>query len=346
MTLIYFILILGITIFIHELGHFIFAKKAGIYVYEFSLGMGPKLFSKKRKNDETVYMIRAIPLGGYVQLAGEGVEDDKNVPHDRKLQNKTWWQRFITMVSGALFNFLLAFILLLIISIFYGTPKQETVINDVVEGYPAYEVGIEKGDKILEVNGKRTKTWDIVYLRLEMCDKEKPISMKVKKTDGRIKTYEFNFKKEVENEVEVYKIGIQAPAGVEKGFLATIRYPFVKLNSLFEQMFIVIGNLFTGKLGLDNLSGPVGIYNIVGEQRAAGFQNIIYLIAFLSVNVGFINLIPFPAFDGGRILFLIIEKIKGSPVNQKVEGYIHTIGFALLILLFIYITFNDIIKLF
>lgn len=346
MTLIYFILILGITIFIHELGHFIFAKKAGIYVYEFSLGMGPKLFSKKRKNDETVYMIRAIPLGGYVQLAGEGVEDDKNVPHDRKLQNKTWWQRFITMVSGALFNFLLAFILLLIISIFYGTPKQETVINDVVEGYPAYEVGIEKGDKILEVNGKRTKTWDIVYLRLEMCDKEKPISMKVKKTDGRIKTYEFNFKKEVENEVEVYKIGIQAPAGVEKGFLATIKYPFVKLNSLFEQMFIVIGNLFTGKLGLDNLSGPVGIYNIVGEQRAAGFQNIIYLIAFLSVNVGFINLIPFPAFDGGRILFLIIEKIKGSPVNQKVEGYIHTIGFALLILLFIYITFNDIIKLF
>jgi regulator of sigma E protease len=344
MTLIYFILILGITIFIHELGHFIFAKKAGIYVYEFSLGMGPKLFSKKRKNDETVYMIRAIPLGGYVQLAGEGVEDDKNVPHDRKLQNKTWWQRFITMVSGALFNFLLAFILLLIISIFYGTPKQETVINDVVEGYPAYEVGIEKGDKILEVNGKRTKTWDIVYLRLEMCDKEKPISMKVKKTDGRIKTYEFNFKKEVENEVEVYKIGIQAPAGVEKGFLATIKYPFVKLNSLFEQMFIVIGNLFTGKLGLDNLSGPVGIYNIVGEQRAAGFQNIIYLIAFLSVNVGFINLIPFPAFDGGRILFLIIEKIKGSPVNQKVEGYIHTIGFALLILLFIYITFNDIIK--
>lgn len=346
MTLIYFILILGITIFIHELGHFIFAKKAGIYVYEFSLGMGPKLFSKKRKNDETVYMIRAIPLGGYVQLAGEGVEDDKNVPHDRKLQNKTWWQRFITMVSGALFNFLLAFILLLIISIFYGTPKQETVINDVVEGYPAYEVGIEKGDKILEVNGKRTKTWDIVYLRLEMCDKEKPISMKVKKTDGRIKTYEFNFKKEVENEVEVYKIGIQAPAGVEKGFLATIKYPFVKLNSLFEQMFIVIGNLFTGKLGLDNLSGPVGIYNIVGEERAAGFQNIIYLIAFLSVNVGFINLIPFPAFDGGRILFLIIEKIKGSPVNQKVEGYIHTIGFALLILLFIYITFNDIIKLF
>ncbi|MDD4036471.1 MAG: RIP metalloprotease RseP [Bacilli bacterium] len=346
MTFIYFILILGTTIFIHELGHFIFAKRSGVYVYEFAIGMGPRLFSKKRKDDETVYSIRAIPLGGFVQLAGEEVEDDKNVPDNRKLPNKTWFERFITMIAGALFNFLLAFILLFIISIFYGAPKQEAIINGVVEGYPAYEVGIDKGDKILAINGKKIRTWDMVYLRLEMCDKELPISMKVKKSNGTVKTYEFKLKKEEENGEEGYRVGIEPPIKPERGLMAIIKYPFIKMGALFEQMFIVIGNLFTGNLGVDQLAGPVGIYNIVGEQRAGGFENIIYLIAFLSVNVGFINLIPFPAFDGGRVLFLVIEKIKGSPVNQKVENYIHMVGFGLLIMLFVYITFNDILKLF
>ena len=133
---------------------------------------------------------------------------------------------------------------------------------------------------------------------------------------------------------------------MEHGFFAAIKYGFRKAGSLFKQMYVILAYLFTGKLSVNNLSGPVGIYSLVGQQRAAGISNVLYLMAYLSINVGVINLLPFPAFDGGKILFLIIEKIKGSKVNPKVENTIHLIGFGLLMLLMIYVTVHDIIRLF
>ncbi|MFA5602149.1 MAG: RIP metalloprotease RseP [Bacilli bacterium] len=346
MTLIYFILILSITIFIHELGHYIFAKKAGIYVYEFAIGMGPRIFTKKRKNDETTYSIRLIPLGGFVSMAGEQVEEDENIPKEKRLQSKTWGQRFMAVIAGVMFNFIFAILLLFVLGLFYGAPIDKPIVGGLEEGYPAVEAGIEEGDTIISINNKSVKSWDDLLLYIELYKPGDKLSLEVEKENGKNESYEIIPKKITEDETTYYKIGI-SPKSIKKyGLIPAVKYAVNKTGSLFKTMFIVIKNLITGDLGLNRLSGPVGIYNVVGESAAAGFENILYLIAFLSINIGFINLLPIPAFDGGRLLFLIIEKIKGKPVNSKVENYIHAVGFVLLIGLLLVVTWNDISKIF
>ena len=166
MTLIYFIIVLGVTVFIHELGHFIFAKKAGIYVYEFSLGMGPRLFKFKRKKDETEYSIRLFPIGGFVSMAGEDVEVDKSIPEEKQMYNKTWLQRFLTVIAGVMFNFLLAIILLFVVALNTGAPQNKNYISEVSKGYPIENTNIKKGDQILKVNNKKVKSQDMLTLAL------------------------------------------------------------------------------------------------------------------------------------------------------------------------------------
>jgi len=348
MTLIYFILILGVIVLVHEFGHFIFAKMFGVHVYEFSIGMGPKIWGKKRKNkkDETEYCIRAIPIGGFVSLAGEEIDDDKKVPKDKKMYNKPIWQRFLIMFFGAGNNFILAFLILFACGIFFGSPNMDPVVGKLTEGYPMAESGIEEGDKFLKVNGNKISTIDDVRLYLSIVKPGDTITLEMKKESGKVVTYEIVPVKEVVDEVTTYRYGIEFTNENEKGFFAPLKYALDKTGSLFNQMFITLKLLFTGQVGMDNLSGPVGIYSIVGQTRSAGIESVLQLVALLSINVGFINLIPFPAFDGGRILFLIIEKIKGSPVNPKVENIFHSIGFILLLLLLLYITFNDIVRMF
>ena len=173
LTLLIFILILGAIIFVHELGHFLFAKMMGVYVYEFSLGMGPRIFCKKGKNKETDYCIRAIPIGGFVQLAGEEVEDDKKVPKDRKLQAKKPWQRFLIMFFGAGFNFIFAILVLFFLAIFCGSASYKPIISDVEKGYPAYEEGMRKGDYVKEINGHKISTMDDMSIYLTLADHSK-----------------------------------------------------------------------------------------------------------------------------------------------------------------------------
>lgn len=346
MTLIYFIIILGLIVLVHEFGHFVFAKLFKVYVYEFSIGMGPKIFSRKSKKDETEYCIRAIPIGGFVQLAGEEVDDDENVPKEKKMYSKPIWQRFLIMFFGAGNNFILAFVLLLLCGIFFGSPNMDPVVARLTEGYPMAEAGIEVGDEFLEVNGHNISTVDDVRLYLAVVEPGEAITLEMKKESGDIVTYEISPIEEEIDGVKSYKYGIEFIRENEEGFFAPIKYAFVKTGALFKQMIITLQMLFTGTVGIDSLSGPVGIYSIVGQTRSAGLESVMQLIALLSINVGFINLIPFPAFDGGRILFLIIEKIKGSPVNPKVENIFHSIGFILLMLLLIFITFNDIVRMF
>lgn len=345
-NLISFILILGVIVLVHEFGHFIFAKMFGIYVYEFSIGMGPKIFGKKGKGGETEYCIRAIPIGGFVQLAGEEIDDDDKVPKDRKLYSKKVWQRFLVMFFGAGNNFILAFLSLLLMAFIWGSPDMSPVINKVTEGYPIAEVGIEAGDKILAINKHKVSTMDDVSLYLTLENKGGDITFKIKNSEGEIKDVTVKPKKEEVDGNTVYRVGLEFESQPKKGFLRSIKYAFVKMGAMFKQMVVVLKNLFTGGIGLNNLAGPVGIYSIVGQTREAGFASILQLVALLSLNVGFINLLPFPAFDGGRILFLLIEKIKGSPVKQETENLIHTVGFILLMLLMVYITFNDILRLF
>ena len=345
MTLIIFILVLGTIIFVHELGHFIFAKLMGVYVYEFSLGMGPRLFHKKGK--ETDYCLRLIPIGGFCSMAGEEVdEEDIKVPKKRRLQAKKPWQRFLIMFFGPGFNFIFAILLLFFVALFCGSYSYEPIISDVNKNYPAQLAGIEKGDEIVSINGKKVKTTDDATIYLTLADKKKNTIIKVKKENDDIKEYKIKPKKERNDGETSYQYGITVKGEKKYGFVNSIKYTVVKTGSLFKQMWITVVKLFTGGVKVNQLSGPVGIYSIVGEQSKSGVSNILYLMAFLSINVGFLNLIPLPAFDGGHILFIVIEKIKGSPVSPKVENMIHTVGLFLLMLLMVYITFNDILRLF
>lgn len=345
MTAIYFIFVLLVTIMVHEFGHFLFAKKAGIYVYEFSLGMGPRLFHFNRKNDETTYSIRLLPIGGYVSMAGEDIEADREIPFDKTMQAKTWWQRFFTIIAGVLFNFLLALIILFFIGLQNGSPTMVPKISYIEENSPSESAKLQKGDIIQQIGSTKLSTVDRFLLEFQVRLGD-PITLKVKSKDQVERTVTITPIQKTKDGKTSYSYGFALDNSTEHGVWNAIKYAFVKTGSLMEQMCLIVGYLFTGKLSLNSLSGPVGIFNVVGESAKAGFTSIMYLIAYLCINVGFINIIPFPAFDGGRLLFLMIEKIKGKPVEPKIENTIHAVGFILLMILMVLITFNDIIRLF
>lgn len=372
-TLLCFILVLGVTVFIHELGHFLFAKKAGIYCYEFSLGMGPVLWKFNRKNDETTYAIRLFPIGGFVQMAGEAVDLDEDIPKEKRMQSKTWMQRFLTVSAGVIFNFLLALIIFFTVGMITGTDDQKAYVGSIGENFNVSSTNLQVGDRVLKINGKDSWSYNKALLLL-MTSEGKTISLEVKHENGtkeiinveptlvkpildddkKVTGYEVVSEKTDDSEYK-YGIGLNTKATSVKiknvkDFFSNIYhavvYSFVSFVSLIEQMLYTIFYLCVGKISLKSLSGPVGIYQVVGESAKYGFINVIYLIGYICVNVGFINLLPLPAFDGGRVFFMIIEAIRKKPVSPKVENIIHAVGLVLLMILMVVITFNDIVRIF
>ncbi len=345
MTLIIFILILGIIIFIHELGHFIMAKKHGIYVYEFSLGFGPKLFSFKRKNDETEYMIKLIPLGGYVMLAGETDEDDKKVKDNQKLYNKTFLQKMSVMLAGVFNNFVLGFILLFLIGLFFGAEVSTNKLVGLNENYPLYQAGARDGDRIIKANNITVKRFDDIRLAIAINGENKPLNITVLKEDNTKETYKV--KPLYDEESKTYIYGISMKSEASKGFIASVKYAYVQFTYIFKSLIIVIISLLSGKLGINTLTGPVGIYSVVGEATKSPnpIGTLMLLTAYLSINVGFMNVLPFPAFDGGQAFLLIIEKITKKKISTKIKSIINTVGFSLLMLLMVYITIKDVLRL-
>ena len=373
MAIIYFILILTIVVCIHEFGHFLFAKKAGVYVYEFSIGMGPRLFKFKRKNDETEYSIRLLPIGGFVQMAGEAVDLDEDIPKEKRMQSKTWMQRFLTVSAGVIFNFLLALIIFFTVGMITGTDDQKAYVGSIGENFNVSSTNLQVGDRVLKINGKDSWSYNKALLLL-MTSEGKTISLEVKHENGtkeiinveptlvkpildgdkKVTGYEVVSEKTDDSEYK-YGIGLNTKATSVKiksvkDFFSNIYhaviYSFVSFVSLIEQMLYTIFYLCVGKISLKSLSGPVGIYQVVGESAKYGFINVIYLIGYICVNVGFINLLPLPAFDGGRVFFMIIEAIRKKPVSPKVENIIHAVGLVLLMILMVVITFNDIVRIF
>ncbi len=341
-----FIVILGIIVFVHEAGHFILAKLCGVYVYEFALGMGPKICGFKK--GDTEYNLRAIPIGGFCQLAGEDLDDDdeKKIPKEKRLQSKKAWQRFLIMVFGPMNNFILGIILVFLIALIWGGATMNPVITKVEKDSASYVAGLKAKDKVLYINNNKIETSDDLSLYLALAPTSKKNKIVVLRNNKET-TIKVKPKKIKIDGKESYKYGIEIRQKKTKGFVNSIVYTYKKTKSIFKQMFITVSYLFTGRVHLSQLSGPVGIYSIVGEQRSTGgVMSLIYLTAFLSINVGFINLLPIPAFDGGHILFIIIEKIKGSPVKAELENKIHTIFLILLMLLMVIITINDILRLF
>lgn len=348
LTLIYFILILGLIVLVHEFGHFIFSKLFGVHVFEFSIGMGPRLFGTKKVKGKTQYNVRALPIGGFVSLAGEDpTEKDPEVPKGAYLYEKPVWQRFIIMAAGVFNNFILAILLLFFIGLFHGSVDMTPMISKVDVNYPMYEVGVRDGDIVKKINGNTVSTMDDLRLYLALDNDGSETDFVIERNG---KEYKYSVTPlEEENEEtkkKEYKFGITLERKEKHGFLNAIKYAFEQLISYFKQMIITFKYLFTGRISADNLSGPVGIYSVVGEvTKESVLLNLASLTALLSVNVGFLNIMPFPAFDGGRIVFLIIEKFRGKPVNPKIENTVNTIGFCLLMVLVVFVTWNDIIKL-
>lgn len=514
-----FIVVLGAIVAIHELGHLIFAKRANILCYEYSLGFGPVLYGRKGK--ETDFSIRAIPLGGFVSMAGEQIstemikkgdfvglnfkdgkikeiiltnevkaeltlrvsnyevydekeegylfieglvddelehfeilEDAKYIitpkqklqiaPYNRCFESKTFLERLLTLLAGPFMNFFFALFLFLIVASIQGKPQNTSVIGDVVDYYPAALAGIQKNDEIISIGGNEISNWDDlneVYLKLDTYEDVEIIL----KREGSLVSVNFDFaieiariglsnisldgiaknesvvgasvgainknivkdlqKGDVINKVEygneeiditnwydlvnvvdnlpkehkeikvtfirgeeektssilvwepavlksqgadAYQIamGIEATRKFSLGYSLT--QPFVEMWNSFYRVVLTIGLLFGGssQIGAKDLNGPVGIFNIVGHFRSQGFLALASFAAFLSVNIGILNLLPIPALDGGRILFISIESITKKKISRKTENIINNVFFFLLMALFLYVTINDILKIF
>ena len=340
------IIILGFLVLVHELGHFLVAKKCGVHIYEFSIGMGP-ILHKHIGKDNIQYSIRALPIGGYVQMAGEVTEDDDNIKKEDFMCNKKWWQRILILIAGVTMNFITAFILLFVIALIWGASSTDPVVTSVMENSAYAEAGGLAGDTILEVDGKKTSTWDRAQVLLILSNDTGYYNIKVRHENGNEETLKVTPKDTILEDGTSSKVfGISVVPTIEKGLIPSLKYAFSKFTSIYQSMFTIIGGLFTGRISTNSLSGPVGIYSIVELSFALGLSQLLYLTAYISINLGFMNLLPFPAFDGGHIVFVLIEKLRGKPVDKNIEGWFHAVGFMLLMILMIYITIKDIIRLF
>ena len=336
LTIIYGLLILDILVIVHEGGHFLVGKMCGIRVDEFSVGFGPKLFQKQK--GETAYSFRALPLGGYVAFHGESEDVDVS-DEPRAFNNRPVWQRFLTTLAGPAMNIIFAWIVTVIVLVSYG--DYVPVIVDVSEGYPAYEAGLQAGDIITRIDDKRID-FSMEFGTADINGKNS-ILIGVEREDGY---HEFEVKTVI-NEDGRNIIGIQYSEGARKlfSFFSALKLSFKWMYLITKEIIVALKDAIFGGQGISQMSGPVGTITIVGEVVRTGFENILRILALLSVNLGIVNLFPFPALDGGRIVMLGVEKIIGKKVNRKVEAIINLIGLILLFTLMFILTFQDIRRL-
>lgn len=341
-TFIASVFVFGILILFHEFGHFIVAKMVGIKVYEFSLGFGPKLLALPR--GETSYSLRLFPLGGFVRMAGmdpneELAEEDQ----DRGFNRKTVWQRIAVIFAGPFMNFFLAALLFALVFASQGQPvaSSGTDIGDVNPGYPAQIAGLAAGDRIVAVDGKPVDKWtDLVTFINERP--EKNISVVVLR-DGSELQFELTTIKAEDGRglIGIYPaeeyIAVGPLQAISLGIEWTGRFTVVIMDFISKMIF--------GQAPAE-LGGPVRVVSEIGKAAQIGFVILLKLAAILSINLGLFNLFPIPALDGSRILFLFWEKIRRRPVDPEKENFIHLVGFGLLLLLIVIITYNDILQVF
>jgi regulator of sigma E protease len=416
-TVIAFIIIFGALVFFHELGHLIFAKRAGILCREFAIGFGPKVFSHKK--GETTYTIRLLPIGGFVRMAGEDAEmvdikpghrvgllfnkEDKVTkiiltnkekypdcrivevehadierdliikgypedqedtletfrlernavivengvesqisPLDRQFASKTLGQRTMAIFAGPMMNFILAFVVFIVIALIAGVATNDPKLGDITPDGAAKAAGLHKGDIVQSINGSEISSWsDVVEVIRKNPNKKLTFSIVRGGTDKEIQVTP------AEKTVDGKKmgiIGVYSP--VEKSPVQAVKSGFTETYFWTKQIFTMVGKLVTGQFSINALSGPVGIYVSTDEVAKSGVIYLMKWAGILSINLGIMNLLPIPALDGGRLLFFAIEAVRGKPVDRQKEGMVHFIGFALLMLLMLVVTWNDIQRFF
>lgn len=412
-TVIAFIIIFGALVFFHELGHLIFAKRAGILCREFAIGFGPKILSFKR--DETVYTIRLLPLGGFVRMAGEDPEmidvkpgqvigllfnNDERVekviinnkeqypdarvievehadlehemiikgyesedeerlhtfrvaeesyfivdgdevqiaPYSRQFASKTLGQRAMAIFAGPLMNFVLAFVIFVVLGISQGYAVDKPILGELTKDGAAIEAGLKQGDEVQAIDGAAVSTWqDVVEIIRKHPEQE--IMFTVNRGD-ETREIEVTPDSREMGEEKIGLIGVYAP--VEKSVIGSITNGATETATWMKEIVTGLGKLVTGQFSLDMLSGPVGIYAATDQVAQSGIYYLMKWAAVLSINLGIVNLLPIPALDGGRLVFFAVEAVRGKPIDRQKEGVVHFIGFALLMLLMLVVTWNDI----
>ncbi len=344
MNIVIAILIFSLLILFHELGHFSLAKANGIRVNEFSLGLGPTILGFTK--GETKYSLKLLPFGGACMMEGEDEESDD----ERAFNKKSVWARISVVAAGPIFNFIMAFVFSIVLIACVGVDKP--ILTDVIDGYAAQEAGLEGGDTIVKMGGKNInfykevsvyatfhagETVEIVYER----DGQEYTTILTPKYDEEEGRYLYGF--------------ISSSARERVGIIDTLYYAFCELGYYIDVTIQSVGMIFTGGVSVNDLSGPVGIVQNMGQVYEESVQNDGYYYAFLnmlnwtimlSANLGVMNLLPIPALDGGRLVFLIIEAIRRKPIDQNKEGIVHLIGIILLFALMFIVMFNDIRKIF
>ncbi|MFC3040329.1 RIP metalloprotease RseP [Virgibacillus xinjiangensis] len=417
-TVIAFILMFGLLVFVHEWGHLIFAKRAGMLAREFAIGFGPKVFSFTR--NETLYTIRLIPAGGYVRVAGEDPEiielkpghhiglefnetgkvekiivnnkskhpnarplevervdldhelviegydiDEENqklhfdvdpkaffvmderetqiAPYDRQFASKTTGQRAMQLFAGPMMNFLLAILLFIAIGLVQGIPVDEAKMSEVQPDTPAEEAGFQPGDEVVEIEGNTVSTWE-EFTSIVRENPGRELSMTILRDGVQEEITVVPAEVPIEGQDPIGQIGVYQ--AFEKSFLGTFEYGFTQTVDTTKTILTNLMMLITGQVSIELLSGPVGIYDATDQVVQTGLMNFLMWTAILSVNLGVVNLVPLPALDGGRLMFVGLEAVRGKPISPEKEGVFHFVGFALLMLLMIIVTWNDIQRLF
>ncbi len=411
------VVVFSLLVLVHEMGHFLLAKRAGILCREFALGMGPKIFRLKR--GETEYTIRLLPIGGLVRMAGEDPELDMLKPHmeialerdasgrvirlildrqgfdraglvrgtvvrydlehaltitldvageqqtfsvdpqahlviaghevqiapyNRQFKGKTVGQRFWTIFAGPAANFLLAFVLLAAFGLFFGVPTNQPVLGEVKPGGPAAQAGLLQGDKVLAIGGKLVTSWDDI-VQIVSKSPGKVLPFEIERNGQRLRaTVQVGSEKSENGAATVGKIMVFGP--ITYSPWEAVKFGAVSTYEFTAMMLTGLGRLFTGAVGLHELSGPVGIFKMTGEFAQQGIAVLMKWAAVLSINLGLFNLLPLPALDGGRLVFLGVEALRGRPVDPHKEGMVHFLGFAFLMLLILVVTWNDLQRIF
>lgn len=349
-TLILFLVIFGVVVIAHEFGHFLLAKANGIHVVEFAVGMGPTLFSVQK--GDTKYSLKLLPVGGACMFEGEdglAVKEGEE-PGEGSFLKANVWGRIATVVAGPSFNFILAFIVAFIMVNMMLV--REPIATEITAGGGAETAGMMGGDRIVSLNGEKIKLFQEISLYMQTSYRGGEIRVVYEREGDK---YETELTPVYDEEMGMYLLGIANAEFIRPSGFELFRYSWYEMRYSVKATYKSLGMLFTGRVSRQDVAGPVGIaVNVVGETyeqtKAYGWQNVLLnmlnIVLMLSVNLGILNLLPIPALDGGRLVFLLIEVIRGKPVPPEKEGMVHFVGLMFFAVLMIFVFFNDLVNIF
>ncbi|MCM1064810.1 MAG: RIP metalloprotease RseP [Eubacterium sp.] len=352
MTLILFILIFGVVVIAHEFGHFLLAKANGIHVVEFAVGMGPNLISTKKGG--TKYSLKLFPIGGACMFEGEdGLNEKEGEPGEGSFNKASVWARISTVVAGPFFNLILAFI----VAFFMVNMSDVFAIRDamavqVAEGGGAEAAGLQAGDRILSINGEKVRLYQEISLYMQVSYRGGDLEIVYERGGERFTT---TLTPQYDEEMGTYLLGVVNGEFLEPKGIDTLKYAWYEIRYSVKATYKSLGMLFRGQVGREDVAGPVGIaVNVVGktydEAKDYGWQSVLIsmlnIVLMLSVNLGILNMLPVPALDGGRLVFLLLEVIRGKPVPPEKEGMVHFVGLVFFMVLMVFIFFNDLANIF